>query len=46
MGHVETELDRRSNLIHILPTRTGGVDEFLMNLFLIDRDGASNLNHW
>ena len=45
MGHVETELHGRGDLIDILPARAGGADEFLMDFFLTDRDRAGNSNH-
>ena len=45
MGHIETELHRRGDLIHILAAGAGGADELLMNFFLIDRDRTGNPNH-
>jgi len=42
MGDIEAELHGRGDLIDILPARSGGADELLMNFFLIDRAGNSN----
>ena len=45
MGHVETELHGRGDLIDILPPRARGADKLLMDFFLIDCDRAGNSNH-
>jgi len=45
MGHIETELHCRGDLIHILAAGAGGANELLMNFFFIDRDGIGNPKH-
>src|SRR5262249_12281013 len=45
MAHVESQLHRGRELVDVLPARTGGADEALDELALLDRDVVGDADH-
>ena len=44
-AHVEAQLHRRGDLVHVLPAGAGGADEPLHHLVVLQRDAWRNLDH-